>query len=451
MSWREQTRLSQRLFEQTREALDIAMTQGLDDWPLPEPPLSDPDFPVKPPSNPEKLKQISNALLEANRAAFDRDLELIGETLIPHRLSLTADPEREGRKWLERRGDEVAERALYMRLETMLSQALDTDAPDADRWWVAISLLNGLSANDSTVSRQQGYHLMESIALARKPGNWHGSTTPGPHLLDWNKDSMTESPMIESHPRGTFAAGWLLDRMEEADPPRPVLVEWMDLALARGTLVHPLSILSRLDRMVSDGDSQLACRIAALLPRSYDFDFEGAIKLEKTLLERGPQVRCAVADGLDEIIHRRGSSSFALLDQLLDDSAPEVVQIATNSLRLCQAIDPDGFVRRCIQSAKHPENRVRRQFAQAVMRDYIEQNPSDDAGITISLWLEGDEVIRTRLRELLLHMIDTHPEALSSILERIIADGGQEVLTDFWRVLEVRSEEIAAMWRSKLQ
>ena len=85
------------------------------------------------------------------------------------------------------------------------------------------------------------------------------------------------------------------------------------------------------------------------------------------------------------------------------------------------------------------------------MRDYIEQNPSDDAGITISLWLEGDEVIRTRLRELLLHMIDTHPEALSSILERIIADGGQEVLTDFWRVLEVRSEEIAAMWRSKLE
>ena len=81
MSWREQTRLSQRLFEQTREALDIAMTQGLDDWPLPEPPLSDPDFPVKPPSNPEKLKQISNALLEANRAAFDRDLELIGSIL----------------------------------------------------------------------------------------------------------------------------------------------------------------------------------------------------------------------------------------------------------------------------------------------------------------------------------------------------------------------------------
>ena len=101
MSWREQTRLSQRLFEKTREALALAMTQGLQDWPLPEPPLSDPDFPVRPPANPEKLMQIGNALLEANRAAFDRDLELIGETLIPHRLSLTADPEREARKWLE--------------------------------------------------------------------------------------------------------------------------------------------------------------------------------------------------------------------------------------------------------------------------------------------------------------------------------------------------------------
>ena len=451
MSWREQTRLSQRLFEKTREALAFAMSQGLNDWPLPEPPLSDPDFPVRHPSDSEKLIQIANALLEANRAAFDRDLELIGETLIPHRLSLTADPERESRKWLEKRAEEVAERALYMRLETMLSQTLDPDAPDADRWWVAISLLNGLSANDSAISRQQGYHLMESIALARKPGIWHGSTTPGPHLLDWSEASSTEVPTIESHPRGIFAAGWLLDRMEEADPPRPVLVEWMDLALARGTLVQPLSILSRLDRMASDGDTQLACRIASLLPRSYDFDFEGALQLEKTLASRESSVRCALAGGLDEIIQRRGTSSFDLLDHLLADSSAEVVQVATNALRLCQPLDPEGFTRRCIQASKHPAEGVRRQFSQAVLRDYIEQNPSDEAGVTISLWLEGDEIIRSRLRELLLHMIDTHPDALTSILSRIIAKGGEDSLTDFWRVLEVRSEEVASNWRSRIQ
>ncbi len=450
MSWREQTRLSQRLFEKTRESLALAMTRGLHDWPLPEPPLSDPEFPVIPPSNPEKLNAIASALLEANRAAFDRDLEVIGESLIPHRLSLTADPERESRKWLERRADEVAERALYMRLEIMLSQALDRDAPDVDRWWVAISLLNGLSANDSAISRQQGYYLMESIALAEKPGNWHGSVTPGPHLMDWSEGRSVETPVQQSHPRGVFAAGWLLDRMEEADPPRPVLVEWLDLALARGTLVQPLSILPRLNRMVGDGDDELACRIAALLPRSYDFDFEGALQLEKTLLSREANVRTALAGELDEIIRRRGIASFDLLDSLLDDSAVEVVQVATNALRLCQAIDSTGFTRRCIQISKHPGLRVRRQFAQAVLRDYIEHNPSDEAGITISLWLDNDEIIRSRLRELLLHMTDSYPDELLSILNRIIAIGGQESLSDFWRVLSVRSEELAVFWRSQL-
>ena len=105
--WREQTALSQRLFEHTKEALDVAMKRGCEDWPLPEPPLSDPDFPVRPPKDPAKLIEIAHALLNANRAAFDRDLESIGESLVPHRLSLTADPAREARKWLERRGDEA--------------------------------------------------------------------------------------------------------------------------------------------------------------------------------------------------------------------------------------------------------------------------------------------------------------------------------------------------------
>ena len=451
MDWREQTRLSQRLFEKTREALQIAMIRGTTDWPLPEPPLSDPDFPVLIPDDSERLNQMAVALLEANRAAFDRDLEKIGESLIPHRLSLSADPAREGRKWLERRGNEVTERALYMRLETLLTQALDEGAPDADRWWVAIALLNGLSANDSPISRQQGYHLMESIALARKPGAWHGGATPGPHLVDWSDNSTSEMKKVESHPGGVFAAGWLLDRMEEADPPRPVLVEWLNLALARGTLVQPLTILSRLNRMSSDGDPILASRIASLLPRSYDFDFDGAVKLEKTLLSRETNVRCAVAGALDEIIHRRGASAFQLLDQLLNDSAPEVVRIAVNSLRLCFALDPVGVSKRSLQVATHPDIDIRRQFTQMVLRDYIQQNPQDDLGLTTSLWLDGDEIIRTRVRELLLHMVDERPTDLSIILKRIYSSGDRDVLVDFWRVLSVRSESSAINWRLHIE
>jgi hypothetical protein len=449
--WREQNQLSQRLFSRTREALAVAMARGCLDWPLPEPPLSDPDFPIRTPENSEKLIQIADALLEANRAAFDRSLEQIGEALIPHRLSLSADPAREGRKWLERRGNEVAERALYIRLETMLSQALDPDAPDVDRWWVAIALLNGLSANDSPISRQQGYHLMESIALARPPGSWHGGSTPGPHLLDWSEGQATEIERIDSHPRGTYSAGWLLDRMEAADPPRPVLVEWMDLALARGTLVHPLSILPRLNRMASDGEAILASRIASLLPRAYDLDFEGANQLEITLLSRESSVRCALADALDEIIHRRGASGFDLLDKLLNDNNPEVVRIATGTLRLCHTLDPKGFPSRCTFVATHPDRDVRRRFSQTALRDYMSHDPTDPQDLASSLWIDGDEIIRSRVRELLLHMVEEHPDSLSNILQRIADRGDENILLDFWRVLDVRSSEVAIAWRAHIE
>ena len=450
--WREQTALSQRLFEHTKEALDVAMKRGCEDWPLPEPPLSDPDFPVRPPKDPARLIEIAHALLNANRAAFDRDLESIGESLVPHRLSLTADPAREARKWLERRGDEVTERALFIRVETLLAQALDADAPHVDRWWVAIALLNGLSSKDSPISRQQGYHLMESIALARKPGYWHGGATPGPHLVDWQEGSEVKAanPM-RADANGSFAAGWLLDRMEEADPPRPVLVEWLDIAMARRTLVVPLSILSRLNRMAGDGNIILSSRIAALAPRGWDLDLEGSQKLEKTLLSREPQVRCALADALDEIIHRRGVAALPLLDTLLSDESTDVVRVATGSLRLTFSLDSDGFANRCARIVHQPDSSIHRRFTQTALRDYLVQHPEDRKGLTVQLWIGGDEVVRTRLRELLLHMVDDHSEELSSILNRIVSMDGENSLEDLWRVLDVRSPDVAAAWRNHIE
>ena len=450
--WREQNELSQRLFERTQEALKAAMLRGCEDWPLPEPPLSDPDFPIRPPQDKAKLIEIADALLNANRAAFDRDLESIGETLIPHRLSLTADPAREGRKWLERRGDEVAERALFIRVETLLAQALDAEAPDVDRWWVAIALLNGMSSKDSPISRQQGYHLMESIALARQPGYWHGGATAGPHLVDWQEGSeITPSAPMQADVDGAFAAGWLLDRMEEADPPRPVLVEWLDIALARRTLVTPLEILSRLNRMAGDGNAELSSRIAALLPRAWDLDFDGSAELEQTLLSREPQVRCALADALDEIIQRRGEAALPLLDSLLSDESADVIRIATGSLRLTAALDPDGFANRCARIVHNNDLSIHRRFAQTALRDYLVLHPEDRKGLTVQLWINADEIVRTRLRELLLHMVEGHKEELSSILTRIVSMSDTHSLEDLWRVLEVRSAESAAAWRHHIE
>ena len=72
-------------------------------------------------------------------------------------------------------------------------------------------------------------------------------------------------------------------------------------------------------------------------------------------------------------------------------------------------------------------------------------------GLTVQLWIEGDEIVRSRLRELLLHMLDDYSKALSSILSRITSMDGENSLDDFWRILEVRSSELAVVWRNHIE
>ena len=293
---------------------------------------------------------------------------------------------------------------------------------------------------------------MESIALARKPGYWHGGSTPGPHLVDWQEGhEVKPAAPMQADASGSFAAGWLLDRMEEADPPHPVLVEWLDIALARQTLVPSLSILSRLNRMAGDGDALLSSRIATLIPRAWDLDFEGSKALEQTLLARESQVRCALADALDEIIQRRGVDALPLLDKLLSDESADVIRIATGSIRLTATLDPEGFANRCARVVHHADPSIHRRFTQTALRDYLAQHPEDRKGLTVQLWIGGDEVVRTRLRELLLHMVEGHAEELSGILNRIVTMDGDNSLEDLWRVLEVRSPDAAAAWRNHIE
>ena len=98
-----------------------------------------------------------------------------------------------------------------------------------------------------------------------------------------------------------------------------------------------------------------------------------------------------------------------------------------------------------------PDSSIHRRFTQTALRDYLVQHPEDRKGLTVQLWINGDEVVRTRLRELLLYMVDDHSEALSSILNRIVSMDGENSLEDLWRVLDVRSPEKATTWRNHIE
>ena len=48
-------------------------------------------------------------------------------------------------------------------------------------------------------------------------------------------------------------------------------------------------------------------------------------------------------------------------------------------------------------------------------------------------------------------MLPDYKEELSSILIRITEMGEKNTLDDFWRILEVRSEETAQAWRNHIE
>ena len=114
-------------------------------------------------------------------------------------------------------------------------------------------------------------------------------------------------------------------------------------------------------------------------------------------------------------------------------------------------MDPEGFADRCAQVAHHLDTGIHRRFAQTALRDYLVLHPDDSKGLTDQLWINGDEVVRTSLRELLLHMVDNHAESLSTILPRIVEKDGIDSLADLWRVREVRSPEAATAWRTHIE
>ena len=117
---------------------------------------------------------------------FDYKLNSVVDLIVPHRMNLTDDPFEVHQKWLEKRVGTVSERMVFLIATEWLAQSLDPVAPNTDRWWVSLCLIDGMSTVPRGQSVHQGYHLLESIALAERPGTWHTQPEAGPQNIDWN-------------------------------------------------------------------------------------------------------------------------------------------------------------------------------------------------------------------------------------------------------------------------
>ncbi len=429
------------------EMLNEDMEWSLTNWPLPPPPILDSDLPLIGPHSATQVLEQAEGLFTVDKARFNNLLDNCREVMIPHRLGLTADPQKEGEKWLLKRIEDVSRHIIFGFCEGWLALALDRDAPDTTRWYIGISLLNGICRKIDGLSENQGYHILESVALSSPPGHWPTQPEPGPHQVDWGKKD--DYPLkIKENSGGIDAAHWLFDVMEEGNEERRILlVKWMRTMLERPVLVEQMALATRFEQMVRSQPESVAAELVSCVPRLLEVSQDSGLLVLTALQTRQEScVQIAISDILPSLLRASFDEGIALVDYLAKSNDISARSASVSSLKELASIDSDAFLQRIKLPSQDSDKGIKRLFVQSCLRDYLELDPYDSQEIFVPLWVENDEVAGIRMRELLLRMQDVNTESFATIANKITSCA-PESLAKFWEVFAIRNEERAESWK----
>ncbi|MCH1528586.1 MAG: hypothetical protein L7S46_02535, partial [Candidatus Poseidoniaceae archaeon] len=444
-------RLSEAAYDAVEQGLIAALERGTQSWPLPSPPISDPDFPALPPKSPQTIIDQGVGLLQVDRGMFERNLNTVVDLIVPHRMNLSDDPYEVHERWLKKRVPQVAERLLFAIATDWLSQAFDQQAPNVDRWWLAVALVDGLAVEARGQSVHQGYHLVESIALAERPGTWHTQPDAGPHQMEWNPHAvLPRQSGVVAHDAGVEAAVWLLTRLENGPLERRLLLmEWSRLLLQRPNLVGPLHIDQILMRRALDPEEEVAARVCLCLAKAIEYDRDGGLALAQRLHTRTEVlIRRGMADVLTRLFRRLTWDAVPFLEAMLADEDEGVLAAASATVGDLRFLDVEKWADTMAELSNHPLPVVRRNLV-PFLRDYLEQYPDDQRRLLPMLWVDGDEVVRTRMRELLMRMEEVAPDHFAARLKDFMAQGCD--LEPLWTPLTLRRPERSEAWQAFLR
>ena len=444
-------RLSEAAYDAVEQGLIAALERGTQSWPLPSPPISDPDFPALSPKSPQTIIDQGVGLLQVDRGMFERNLNTVVDLIVPHRMNLSDDPYEVHERWLKKRVPQVAERLLFAIATDWLSQAFDQQAPNVDRWWLAVALVDGLAVEARGQSVHQGYHLVESITLAERPGTWHTQPDAGPHQMEWNPHAvLPRQGGVVAHDAGVEAAVWLLTRLENGPLERRLLLmEWSRLLLQRPNLVGPLHIDQILMRRALDPEEEVASRVCLCLAKAIEYDRDGGLALAQRLHTRTEVlIRRGMADVLTRLFRRLTWDAVPFLEAMLADEDEGVLSAASATVGDLRFLDVEKWADTMAELSNHPLPVVRRNLV-PFLRDYLEQYPDDQRRLLPMLWVDGDEVVRTRMRELLMRMEEVAPDHFAARLKDFMAQGCD--LEPLWTPLTLRRPERSEAWQAFLR
>lgn len=438
-------RVSQKVLEALSERLVSSLERGTESWPLPQPPLADPDFPPIHPKEKGKIMEMGLGLLQADKGMFDRHLSIVVDLIVPHRMNLSDDPFEIHERWLLKRLNVLTERLSFAIATEWLAQALDRSSPDPDRWWLAVALVNGLCTESHGQSVHQGYHLVESIALAERPGTWHTQPEVSSANMDWNPHGMVpRTTSVVAHEAGTDAAKWLMTQLENSgEERRKLLVEWCRLLLERKELIEPLGISQILTRRASDASEEVSSRVVVCLAKLLEGDKDSGLECIRVLNSREDLLtRRAMADVLTRMFRRITTDAIPLLNSMLEDKDESVLAAASATVGDLRFLDKEMWANKILELCDHHSQIVRRNLVYTI-RDYLEEFSDDSRGIIPKLWGDGDEVVLTRLRELLMRMDEVDADRFAITvrsLEHLNLEG-------LWSPMKIRNEERATQWQ----
>ena len=441
-------RVSEKVMESLVSGLSETLSIGIESWPLPNPPLFDSDFPPVHPTEKTKIIDLGLGLLNADKGMFDRHLSIVVDLIVPHRMNLSDDPFEIHERWLLKRLDILTERLLFAIATEWLAQALDQSSPDSDRWWLSVALVNGLSNASHGQPVHQGYHLVESIALAERPGTWHTQPDVSNANIDWNPHGMVpRTTSVVAHEAGTQAAIWLMTQLENgSEERRKLLVEWCRLLLERKELIEPLGISKILIRRAGDPSSEVSSRVVMCLAKLIEGDKDAGVECVRVLNSRDDILtRRGLADVLTRLFRRITTDAIPLLNSMLEDDDESVLAAASATVGDLRFLDKTMWADKILELCSHHSQIVRRNLVYTI-RDYLEEFSDDSRGIIPKLWADGDEVLMTRLRELIMRMDEVDADRFAVTLRSL--DGLD--IEDLWAPMRIKNEDRVTQWQQWL-
>ena len=404
------------LWEKAHDALCSCVNVGVKFTPLPSPPHLFEEMPAIEPDA-EVIQQQAIGVNAIDKAGFKRIIENYLSSNVPDHVKRAIDEERALDQHIFDSMDALIDHFLIARITEWFQSGLDSDVPDVNRWWWAISLFIGVCIQRPRAVLDDGFHLIESIALASPPGYWQTRANKGPHLLDWNgEDDVGDG--VDIHVDGAIAAAWILDALETEIL---LMFRWWPEIVNRSHLYIPLRMKERLFSSINNEsmiDTLLEC-----LPHLIIQDLEFSKELIDTIIGNLDSDKMTKVVSLAErISYHSVETSLLLIDCGFEHGGDPAV-IAQGALSAIAVHDEQAFLSRVERAATHDDIRSRRRFVQSGLRILMQIDPNDSRGILVNSLIEDDEVSRVRVRRFAIEMCERNPSARKTLLNRLTENG----------------------------